>query len=74
MLSEEWLRVIKAERQREIEAARWAAMARAAAPRRGRLRSWFRGRFAAEQALAPGEQAPPAGLPQTGRTAADPWA
>ena len=43
MLSEEWLRMIQADREREIEAARWAHEALAATPRKGRLRTWLDG-------------------------------
>ena len=41
MLSEEWLRAIQADRQREIEAAQRARAARGEAPRPGRLRTWI---------------------------------
>ena len=67
MLSEDWLKVIQADREREIEAARRAHAARAAAPRRGRVRAWFAGRIAAGPAQLPGR-------PQTGRAATDPSA
>jgi hypothetical protein len=67
MLSEEWLRVIQADRKREIEAAQRAHAARAASPRKGRLRTWFDGRL-------PAGPAPLAGRPQAGRAATDPSA
>jgi hypothetical protein len=63
MLSEEWLQVILADRAREIEAARLARLARDAAPREGRVRTWFRGRLAARNA--------PSSAPQRGRAATD---
>jgi hypothetical protein len=63
MHSEEWFRVIKAEREREIEAARRAHDAMSAAPRTSGVRAWLRSRFA-----EPGKA--PVG-PQTGRAATD---
>ena len=42
MLSEEWLRVIQADRNREIEAALRARAARRQLPRQGRFRTWIR--------------------------------
>jgi hypothetical protein len=64
MLSEEWLRMIQAERKREIEAARRAHEAMSAATPRSGVRSWLRSRFARPQAKAPVS-------PQTGRAATD---
>jgi hypothetical protein len=67
MLNEDWLKVIQADREREIEAAGRAHAVRAAAPRTGRVRAWFNGRFAAGPA-------PSAGRPQAGRAVTDPSA
>jgi hypothetical protein len=67
MFSEEWLRVLQADREREIEAARRAHEARTSAPRHGRFRAWFDGHFGEERT-------PPASRPQTGRAATDPSA
>lgn len=63
MHSEEWFRVIKADREREIEAARRAHDAMSAAPRRSGVRAWIRSRFSGP-AKAPVR-------PQTGRAATD---
>jgi hypothetical protein len=41
MLSEEWLRAIKADREREIEALVRARAARGTGHQQGRLRSWL---------------------------------
>jgi hypothetical protein len=46
MLSEEWLRVIQADRNREFEAAQRARAARSDAPRKGGLRTWLKDRLA----------------------------
>ena len=67
MLSEDWLKMILADREREIEAAERVHAARTAAPRRGRLRAWFDGRLAAGTAPLPSRR-------QTGRAATDPSA
>ena len=45
MLSEEWLRVIQADRNREIEAALRARAARGEVPRQGRFRTWIGARL-----------------------------
>lgn len=76
MLSEEMLRVIQADRQREIEAAQREHDARAGAPRRGRLRAWLDGSHPAEAVtLSASACAPllPSGS-QAGRAATDPTA
>ena len=67
MLSEEWFRMLQADREREIEAARRAHEARTSAPRPGRIRTWFDGHFASEEAKLPAS-------PQTGRAVTDPSA
>lgn len=41
MLSEEWLRAMKADREREIEAIGRARAARGTGHQQGRLRSWL---------------------------------
>jgi hypothetical protein len=41
MLSEEWLRVIQADRKREIEALQRARAARTGDSRQGRIRTWI---------------------------------
>ena len=63
MLSEEWLRVIQADRKREIQAAQRARAASNAAPKPGRLRTWLRDHLTERPApLRGGAQ----GGPQTG--------
>ena len=65
VLSEDWLRMIMAEREREIEATRVAHAARAARPSRaGRFRTWLDGRVTTGPA-------PIATARQTGRAATD---
>jgi hypothetical protein len=64
MLSEEWLRMIQAERKREIEAARLAHEAMSAATPRSGVRSWLGSRFA-------GSRTKRSVSPQTGRAATD---
>ena len=67
MLGEELLRMIQADREREIKAARRAREARSTAARPGGVRVWLQRR------LATPSEAPPA-RPQTGRAATDPSA
>jgi len=64
MLSEEWLRVIQADRKREIEAAQRARAARGVAPGQGRIRTWLGDHFT-------GRPAPLRGGTQTGPAATD---
>jgi hypothetical protein len=76
MLSEEWLRVLQAEREREIEAAQRAHEARSATSHPGRIRAWLDGHLAADRGSsdvrAATPQLPP--CPQPGRAATDPSA
>jgi hypothetical protein len=67
MLSEEWLRVIQEDRQREIQAAERVREAQAAQRGENRLWTWLRG---APEAAA----APLAAQAQAGRPATDPSA
>lgn len=67
MLSEEWLRVIQDDREREFKAAMRVHAARGAERHDGRLRTWLNGRLSP----APAELTAPR---QTGRTATDPTA
>jgi hypothetical protein len=60
MLSEEWLRVIQADRKREIEAAQRARAARSVAPRQGRLRTWLRDHLTERPGPLRGAQTGPA--------------
>lgn len=64
MHSEEWLRMIQADREREIKAARRAHEARGAATGRSGLRAWLGGRLNEHPAQTPA-------CPQTGRAATD---
>jgi hypothetical protein len=75
MLSEEWLRVLQAEREREIEAAQRAHEARSAAAHQGRVRTWLDGHLAAGRGsleVRAAAELPP--CPQPGRAATDPSA
>jgi hypothetical protein len=67
MLSEELLRMLQADREREILAARRAHDARSAARRPGRLQAWLSSRGSVQPAEPPC-------LAQTGRAATDPSA
>ena len=76
MLSEEWLRVIQAEREREIKAAQRAHEARCAAAQPGRIRAWLDGHSGVDRGsleVRPGA-APLQPCPQPGRAATDPSA
>ena len=66
MLTDEWLRMIQADREREIEQARLAREARGAAPGRSGVRAWLVSHLA--------ETPPEPVCPQTGRAATDPSA
>ncbi len=67
MLSEEWLRMILEDREREIEAAQRIHDAQTATSPRSGLRKWVESRLAEQPAPAPVG-------PQTGRAATDPSA
>ena len=64
MLSEDWLRAIKADRNREIEAAQQARAARSVAGNQGRLRTWLSEHLTERPA-------PLRGGPQTGAATTD---
>jgi hypothetical protein len=76
MLSEEWLQVIQAEREREIEAARRAHEARSVTAQPGRVRAWLNGHLAADRGSVEvlAGPAPLQPCPQPGRAATDPSA
>ena len=67
MLSEEWLRMILEDREREIQAAKRVHDAQAATSGRSGLRRWVESRLAEPPTPAPVS-------PQTGRAATDPSA
>lgn len=67
MLSEEWLRMILEDREREIAAAKLVHDAQSATSPRSGLRRWVESRLAETPAPAPV-------CPQTGRAATDPSA
>ena len=76
MLSEEWLRVIQAEREREIEAAQRAHEARSVTAHPGRVRAWLIGHLAADRGSVEvhAGTAPLQPCAQPGRAATDPSA
>ena len=76
MLSEEWLRVIQAEREREIEAARRAHEARSVTAHPGRVRTWLTGHLAADRGSVEvlAGTAPLQPCAQPGRAVTDPSA
>jgi hypothetical protein len=76
MLSEEWLRVLQAEREREIAAAQRVHEARSAAAHPGRLRAWLDGHLGVdrESLEVRAGAAPLQPCAQAGRAATDPSA